>query len=69
MAQYRKIEYIISKDGKVTERVIDGAGKECVDNTAEIEANLGKVKKRDLLPEYYEESAIAEVEISLSESV
>jgi len=69
MAQYRKVEYIISKDGKVTERVIDGIGSDCVNATAEIESSLGKVKKRDLLLEYYAESAIAEIEIPLTESI
>jgi hypothetical protein len=56
MAQYQRIEYLIGKDGKITERVINGAGADCVATTSAIEASLGEVQKRDLLPEYYETS-------------
>jgi Protein of unknown function (DUF2997) len=69
MAQYRKIEYLIGKDGKITERVIGGSGSDCVESTAKIEASLGEVKKQDLLPEYYEEAAIAEIENTIAESI
>ncbi|AFY71670.1 hypothetical protein Pse7367_3433 [Thalassoporum mexicanum PCC 7367] len=55
MAEYQRIEYIIGKDGKVTEKVIDGAGSSCISSTASIEADLGQVSDRQLLPEYYEE--------------
>lgn len=56
MSEYQKIEYLIGKDGKVTERVIGGAGVECVTNTSNIESALGEVANRELLPEYYEAS-------------
>jgi hypothetical protein len=56
MSQYQRIEYLIGKDGKIVERAIDIAGSECVAITAEIEANLGKVETRQLLPSYYETS-------------
>jgi hypothetical protein len=55
MAEYQRIEYIIGKDGKVTEKVIDGAGNSCLSTTSAIEADLGQVSDRRLLPEYYEE--------------
>jgi hypothetical protein len=54
MSQYQRVEYLIGKDGKVVERVIDISGSECVAITAEIESNLGKVETRELLPNYYE---------------
>jgi hypothetical protein len=56
MAQYQRIEYLIGKDGKITERVLGGSGAECVAATSGIEASLGQVQQRDLLPEYYETS-------------
>jgi hypothetical protein len=69
MSQYQRIEYLIGKDGKIVERAVDMTGSECVAITAEIEANLGKVETRQLLPNYYETSeqslddhAIAQVE-------
>lgn len=52
MAEYRRIEYIIGKDGKVTERVIGGVGADCLNAGLGIEASLGEVKQRELLPEY-----------------
>lgn len=54
MSQYQRIEYLIGKDGKIVERVIDMSGSECVAITAEIESNLGKVETRELMPNYYE---------------
>ena len=54
MAEYQKIEYRISNDGKITETVINASGTSCVDTTANIEKALGKVEDRELLPEYYE---------------
>jgi hypothetical protein len=69
MSQYQRIEYLIGKDGKIVERAIDMTGSGCVAITAEIEADLGKVETRQLLPNYYETSeqslddhAIAQVE-------
>jgi hypothetical protein len=56
MSEYQKIEYLIGKDGKVTERVISGSGEACVSSTSGVEAALGEVENRELLPEYYEES-------------
>ncbi|HBC42702.1 MAG TPA: hypothetical protein DCZ88_12605 [Pseudanabaena sp.] len=56
MSQYQRIEYLIGKDGKVVEHVIDISGGECVAITAEIESNLGKVESRELLSNYYENS-------------
>ena len=55
MAQYQKIEYLIGKDGKVTERVIEATGSSCTDTTAPLEQELGQVESQTLLPEYYQE--------------
>lgn len=49
---YKKIELIISKDGTITERVINGDGKTCTDLTAGLEIALGEVASQELLPEY-----------------
>jgi len=54
MAEYQKVEYRIGKDGKISEKVIDASGSSCVDATQDIEAALGKVDDRELLPEYYQ---------------
>lgn len=54
MAEYQKIEYRISKDGKITETVIGAIGTSCTETTQGIEADLGEVESRELLPEYYE---------------
>jgi hypothetical protein len=62
MAEYQRIEYIIGKDGKVTEKVIDGSGNSCLSTTSAIEADLGRVSDRQLLPEYYEEPEQIELE-------
>jgi hypothetical protein len=56
MSQYQRIEYLIGKDGKIVERAIDMSGCECVAITAVIEADLGKVVTRELLPSYYDQS-------------
>ena len=53
--EYVQIEYIFSKDGKVTERVIGGSGASCTEATKGMENLLGQVVKRELLPEYSEE--------------
>jgi len=54
MAEYRKVEYRIGKDGKITEKVIDGTGESCTETTEKIEKDLGTIEARELLPEYYE---------------
>lgn len=54
MAEYRKIEYRISKDGKITETVLNATGATCTDTTANIEQALGDVEEQNFLPEYYE---------------
>lgn len=54
MTKYLKIEYLIAPDGKITERVINGSGNDCLETTAAIESELGQVEQRKLLPEYYE---------------
>lgn len=54
MAEYQKIEYRISNNGKITETVMNASGASCVDTTANIEKALGEVEDRELLPEYYE---------------
>jgi len=54
MAEYQKIEYRISKDGKITETVINASGTSCTNITSEIEKALGEIDEQELLPEYYE---------------
>ncbi len=54
MAEYQKIEYRISKDGKITETVVNASGSSCTETTSGIEKALGAVEDRELLPEYYE---------------
>ncbi|QIZ73220.1 DUF2997 domain-containing protein [Oxynema aestuarii] len=53
MAEYQKIEYRIGKDGNTIETAIEGSGTRCTEITAGLEAALGQVKSRELLPEYY----------------
>ncbi|WP_199248148.1 DUF2997 domain-containing protein [[Phormidium] sp. ETS-05] len=60
MAEYQKIEYLISKDGKITERVIGATGASCIDTTAGMEKAIGSVVQRSLLPEYYSEEECLE---------
>lgn len=60
MSEYQKIEYLIGKDGKITEKVIGGSGETCVSTTSGVEAALGSVENRELLPEYYEDSVTLE---------
>ncbi|HIK28284.1 MAG: DUF2997 domain-containing protein [Oscillatoriaceae bacterium SKW80] len=69
MAEYRKIEYRIGKDGKITETVLNASGPSCTETTAEIEKALGKVEKREMLPEYYEteENLVVEQRRSLNQ--
>jgi Protein of unknown function (DUF2997) len=54
MAEYRKVEYRIGKDGKITETVLNATGASCTETTAGVEKALGKVESQDLLPEYYQ---------------
>lgn len=54
MTKYLKIEYLIAPDGKVTEKIINGSGSDCLENTVAIESELGQIEKREFLPEYYE---------------
>ncbi|MDX2254049.1 MAG: DUF2997 domain-containing protein [Pseudanabaenaceae cyanobacterium bins.39] len=56
MSQYQRIEYLIGKDGKIVERAIAISGNECIAVTAPLEAQLGKIETRDLLPSYYQNS-------------
>jgi hypothetical protein len=62
MAEYRKIEYRIGKDGKITETVLNATGASCTETTAGVEKALGQVESQELLPEYYqgEENLTAE---------
>jgi hypothetical protein len=55
MAEYRKVEYRIGKDGKIVETVLNGNGQTCIETTAEIEKALGKIDSQELLPEYYQD--------------
>lgn len=68
MAQYQKIEYHIGKDGKISEKVINGIGSSCTQTTESIENSLGLVAEKTLLPEYYqgEDNLIVEENISLN---
>jgi hypothetical protein len=52
MSSYQKIEYRIGTDGQIYETVLNGDGASCTLETAGIEAELGTVLKRELLPEY-----------------
>lgn len=54
MAEYRKVEYLIGEDGKITEKVIDASGSSCIETTSDVEKALGDVESQELLPEYYE---------------
>lgn len=62
MAEYRKIEYRIGKDGKIVETVLTASGEHCTSTTAEIERSLGKVESQELLPEYYEDEDSPSIE-------
>ncbi len=53
MTEYQRIEYRISKDGTVTEVVLNGTGTSCTTTTADVEQALGQVESQNLLPEYY----------------
>lgn len=55
MAEYQRVEYLIGKNGKVTERVIKATGATCTETTAELEQALGMITSQEKLPEYYEQ--------------
>jgi len=65
MPEYVKIEYRIDKNGQVTETVLNGNGSSCTLATAELEAALGTVQKRELLPEFHQ-PAETEIESGVS---
>ena len=48
MVDYQTIEYRISKDGKVTETVLNG-GANCTEMTLEIERAIGTIESQELL--------------------
>jgi hypothetical protein len=54
VAEYQKVEYIIGKDGKITEKVIEASGESCTQTTQELEKAVGVVESQELLPEYYD---------------
>lgn len=58
MAEYQQIEYQIGKDGKITETVLGGSGTSCTTATETLEAALGNIEQRELLPQYYEEAEV-----------
>ncbi|WP_247218229.1 DUF2997 domain-containing protein [Synechococcus sp. C9] len=60
MAEYQQVEYTIDKDGNITEKVLNATGASCLDLTAEVEAALGVVEQRELLPSYYETPSATE---------
>ncbi len=53
MTDYQTIEYRIGKDGKITERVLNG-GKDCTEMTLEIERAIGTIESQELLQDYHE---------------
>ncbi len=69
MAEYQKIEYRISKDGKIVETVLNASGSSCVNTTKGIEQALGKVSSQELLPNYYEaeETLTTQEDISITQ--
>jgi hypothetical protein len=60
MAEYQQIEYRILKDGSVQETVLKATGESCVQTTAEVEAALGTIQDRTLLPEYQQNEALVD---------
>ncbi len=53
MADYQTVEYRIGKDGKITERVING-DVNCTEITSEIERAIGAIESQELLPDHHE---------------
>lgn len=68
MAKYLKIEYLVAADGKVTERVLNGSGNDCLETTAVVEMVMGEVENRQLLPEFvnHPEPAIVQPNLHIS---
>lgn len=54
MANYQTIEYHIGKDGKITEKVLNGSGTVCTEMTLEIERAIGTIESQELLPDYHQ---------------
>ena len=50
----KKIKFVISQDGTVTEEVMGVKGTQCLDLTEKIEETLGTVQWRKETPEYYQ---------------
>ncbi|MEG4424886.1 MULTISPECIES: DUF2997 domain-containing protein [unclassified Microcoleus] len=48
--QYYKVEFTISKDGTVTEKVI-ASGANCTAVTQGLEKAIGEIRSQELLPE------------------
>ncbi len=61
MNQYQKIEYLISKDGKITEKVINASGSKCIETTKQTETDLGEIESQELLPEYYQSEEMLDI--------
>ena len=61
MSSYQKIEYRIGTDGQIYETVLNGDGASCTLATAGMEAELGTVLQRELLPEYQNPAGAEEV--------
>jgi len=69
MSAYQRIEYRIGKDGQIIQLVLDGQGQQCLELTAQLEANLGKVETRELLPAYHLPSHQVTQDISQYEQI
>ncbi|AGY59302.1 DUF2997 domain-containing protein [Gloeobacter kilaueensis] len=52
MAEYQRIEFVIGKDGRITEQVSGAVGSHCTEITAALENALGRVEKQELTSEY-----------------
>jgi hypothetical protein len=68
MAEYRKIEYCIGKDGRVVETVLTASGAGCTETTSAMEQALGEVESQELLPQYYEAEPGAEIDLTTDET-
>lgn len=65
----RQIEYLLKPDGTIIERVINGSDSSCMSATSTIEAELGAVIDRELLPEYYENNLLLTPEQVLEQTL
>jgi len=69
MPEYIKVEYRIDKNGQVTETVLNGSGSSCTLATADLESALGTVQKRELLPEFHQQTETERAaEVSLQQT-